>query len=165
VRVRLPIPALIIVAGFVGALPAAALAHGGDEAGVEALSNQPARILAQQALAELQIRNDSEEAAMRLDAAVESEDTSDVDLTLLERAMKTVDEGDPQAAIPLLDRALSEPLGESSGSALHEAGREFQPGTGTQEVIAIILGALLLLAGAVSLYTSRARETGVEALR
>jgi hypothetical protein len=157
-RFRPRVPTLIIVAGLAAALPAGALAHGGDEADVEALSDQPARILAQQALAELQIRDDSEEAAMRLDAAVESEDTSDVDMALLERAMKTVDEGDAQAAIPLLDRALSEPLGASSGSALHEAGREFQPGTGTQEVVAIILGALLLVAGAVSLYTGRARE-------
>ncbi len=140
------------------ALPAAtALAHGGDEMEVAELSKQPARILAQQALAELRVRNDSEEAAVRLDAALESEDTADVDMPLLRKATETLDGGDPQGAIPLLDGALSRPLGAESGKALHESGREFQPGTDTQEVVAIVTGAVLLLLGAALLGGGRLR--------
>jgi hypothetical protein len=42
------------------ALPAPVLAHGGDEMEAEALAEQPARILAQQAIAELKVRRGHE---------------------------------------------------------------------------------------------------------
>lgn len=145
------------VIGAIGALSSTALAHGGDEMEVADLSIQPARILAQQALAELRVRNDTEEAAVRLDAALESKDTGEVDMALLRRATEILDGGDPQGSIPLLDEALSRPLGAASGKALHESGREFQPGTGAQEIVAIVAGALLLVLGAVLLGGARLR--------
>jgi LPXTG-motif cell wall-anchored protein len=130
------------------ALPATALAHGGDEMEAESMSQQPARTLAQQAMSELRVRNDMKTAAEQLDAAVESTDQSDVDPKLVNQAMEALDAGHTDEAISTLDRALSQPLGQESGAALHESGREFQPGTDTQEVVAIVLGAaVLLLAG------------------
>ncbi len=125
-----------------------AQAHGGNAMAVQDLKMQPARTLAQQALAELRVRNDTEEAATRLDAALESKDQSDIDGPLLGKATETLDGGNPKGAIRLLDEALSRPLGAASGKALHESGREFQPATGTQEIVAIILGAAFVLLGA-----------------
>jgi len=78
-------------------------------------------------------------------------------MALLRRATETLDGGDPQGSIPLLDEALSRPLGAASGKALHESGREFQPGTGAQEIVAIVAGALLLVLGAVLLGGARLR--------
>lgn len=98
---------------------------------------------------------------MRLDAALESEDKSDVDVSKLRQATETLDGGDPQAAILLLDQALSRPLGAGTGKALHEAGREFQPGTGSQEVVGILVGATLLLLGGLLLWRG-GRSTGPE---
>jgi hypothetical protein len=138
-------------------VPASAFAHGGG-AEVKELSMQPARVLAQQALATLRVSGDTKEAAVRLDAALESKDPSDIDVGRLRQATETLDAGNPKAAIPLLDAALSRPLGSDSGKALHEAGREFNPGTGTQEIVAIALGSVLLLIGAFAL--SRNRRAG-----
>ncbi len=133
------------------AFPQIAVAHGDEEGGeVKQLAMQPARVLAQQALATLQIRSDAKEAAVRLDAALESEDKSGIDVARLRQATETLDAGRPKAAIPLLDAALSRPLGSDSGKALHEAGREFSPGTGTQEIVGIALGALLIAVGAAA---------------
>lgn len=75
-----------------------------------------------------------------------------IDRRLLTEATETLDGGDPAAAAALLDQALSRPLGADSGEALHESGREFSPLTGTQEVIAIAAGILLLLAGGLLLW-------------
>ena len=145
-------------------LPVVAHAHGDEEpqagadpeeAEVEALSAQPARVLAQQALALLRVTGDSHEAGVRLDAALESEDKSDIDTALLEQATETLDGGDPEGAIPLLDEALSRPLGAPSGKALHVAGKEFRPATGAQEVVAIVLGAVLLALGTALLLRGR----------
>jgi hypothetical protein len=55
----------------------------------------------------------------------------------------------------MLDDALSRPLGANSGKALHESGREFQPATGGQEVVAIVAGALLVLFGGALLLGPR----------
>ena len=129
-------------------LPALVIAHGGNEMETQNLAQQPARTLAQQALAELRVRHDMEAAASRLDAAVQSKDQGDVDTKLVNQAMETLDAGNEAQAVSTLDRALSQPLGQASGAALHESGREFQPATGTQEIVAIVLGvALILLAG------------------
>jgi hypothetical protein len=141
---------------FVG-VPAQALAHGGDEMAVKAMAAQPARMLAQQAMAELKVRGDKPEAAVRLDAALESKDKSDIDVKLLGQAMETLDGGDPQGAIPLLDEALSRPLGSDKGKALHEAGREFRPATGAQEIVGIAAGVALLVLGLASLAVARRR--------
>ncbi len=134
-----------------------ALAHGGGEMNRGDLALQPARTLAQQALAEIQVRNDTKEAAIRLDAALQSKDKADIDQPLLRRATETLDAGNPEAAVRLLDEALSRPLGATSGKALHEAGREFQPGTGAQEIVGIAAGAALLLLGAALLLLDRRR--------
>ena len=151
--------ALLLV--FVNA--ATARAHGdealpaNEEAEIDLLAEQPARVLAQQALAELELRGDSEEAAIRLDAALESKDPSDIDRLSLVRATETLDGGDPAAAIPLLDAALSRPLGAEQGLALHESGRQFQPATGGAEVFGIAAGALLLVLGSWMLRPGSAR--------
>lgn len=140
--------------------PVTAVAHGGagamsGEAEIKQLAMQPARILAQQALSTLRVSNDVQEAAVRLDAALESKDKSDIDLARLRLATKTLDAGNPKAAVVLLDEALSRPLGSDRGKALHESGREFTPGTGPQEIVAIILGAALLLLGIFALWRGR----------
>lgn len=127
------------------------LAHGGDEMAIEDLKMQPASTLAQQALVELKVNGDTEDAAVRLDAALESEDTSGIDIALLKRATETLDSGDPTGAVPLLDEALSRPNGAKEGAALHEAGQQFEPGTGGQEVFGIIAGACLILLGLLAL--------------
>ena len=92
---------------------------------------------------------------MRLDAAVESKNKSDIDAALLERAMETLDGGDAGQAVVVLDEALSRPLGSDSGKALHEAGREFRPARGAQEIVGIALGAVALLLGLLALGTGR----------
>jgi hypothetical protein len=147
----------VAIAAALAATPT--LGHGGNEIELKDLKLEPASTLAEQALAELQVRHDTEEAAVRLDAALESKDQSGVDMPKLTKAMHTVDDGDPQAAIPLLDRALSRPPGAPLGTVLHETGREFQPGTDTQEIVAIIAGACLVLIGLVAVRTRR-RATG-----
>ena len=149
----------LALAGALLVVPAAR-AHGGGEK-AEAMAMQPARALAQQALAELRIRHDVEDAATRLDAALESKDTSGVDMARLRTAMETVDAGRPQAAVALLDQALSRPLGASSGKALHEAGREFRPATGAQEIVGIVTGAALLMLGLAMLARTRRRAPGI----
>jgi LPXTG-motif cell wall-anchored protein len=138
-----------------GLAPATGWAHGGEEMEAENLSEQPARTLAQQAMSELRVRHDMETAATQLDAAVESHDKADVDAALLNQAMETLDAGNETDAVILLDQALSKPLGETSGAALHESGREFQPATGAQEIVAIVVGALLLLLAAFLLLRGR----------
>ena len=158
---RTPLALAALLALILAGAPARALAHGDEEemavgeAEVEALSAQPARILAQQAIAELMVRGDKDEAAMRLDAALESKDKSDIDVRLLKEGTEQLDGGDPEGAVPLLDEALSRPLGAQSGKALHEAGREFEPATGAQEVVGIIAGALLLALGVVGVAAGR----------
>jgi LPXTG-motif cell wall-anchored protein len=139
------------------ALPVPVLAHGGEEMEVKALAQQPARTLAQQAIAELRVLGDKKEAAVRLDAALESKDKSDIDVSKLREGTEQLDSGHPQAAISLLDEALSLPLGAKSGKVKHEAGREFQPATGAQEVVGIVAGAALLLLGAFLLLARRRR--------
>jgi LPXTG-motif cell wall-anchored protein len=133
-----------------------AFAHGGgSEMEMKGLAMQPARTLAQQALVELRVRHDTKEAAVRLDAALESKQGGDIDRRKLRQAMESVDSGHDAAAMPLLDEPLSRPLGASSGKALHAAGREFQPATGAQEIVAIALGGFLLALGALALLRSR----------
>lgn len=153
----------VVVAALLA--PAGALAHGGGamagtvEAEIKQLALQPARVLAQQALVTLQVRNDAHEAGVRLDAALQSKDRSDVDFARLRRATEILDAGKPAGAIPLLDEALSRPLGADRGKALHEAGREFTPETGPQEVAGTIIGGVLVLLGALGLW--RGRRPGV----
>ena len=158
-RLSLRLSALLLALAAALAVSAVASAHGGAESEeAAALAKQPARILAQQAIALVRLRGDSEEAGMRLDAAVESKDKTDIDAALLEQAMKTLDDGDPAGAIAILDAALSRPLGSDAGKALHEAGREFRPAAGAQEIIAIVAGVAALLLGALALLAGRRRS-------
>jgi hypothetical protein len=179
--VRLVVPGLLALALLLAA-PTGAPGHGGEaeapapakpepgqttagaekaaeKAEVAALARQPARVLAQQALALLEVRQDTHEAGVRLDAALLSKDKADVDVTLLTRATQTLDGGDPEGAIPLLDQALSRPLGSDSGKALHEAERAFSPAQNTQEVVGIVAGAIFLLAGTLAIAMRRKRAT------
>jgi len=158
---RTRLAASLVLAGtlaLVALTPAVATAHGGGGMEAENLAEQPARTLSQQALAELRVRNDTEEAAARLDAAVESKDQRDVDSAQVNGAMEALDGGDADRAISMLDQALSRPLGQESGAALHESGREFQPATGAQEIVGIVLGAVaLVIAGFLLLRGRRPR--------
>lgn len=95
---------------------------------------------------------------MRVDAALESDDQADVDVALLEQADEAVDSGDLDRAVVLLDQALSRPLGAESGKVLHEAGREFTPAFGAQEVVAIVAGGLALALGALLLVRRPRRQ-------
>ena len=177
---RLTLPPLLALAVLVAA-PVGALGHGGEEetqapqeprpgqtaaeaemaaeeAEVAELSRQPARVLAQQALALLEVRQDEHEAGVRLDAALESKDKDEIDAALLRRATETLDGGDPDGAVPLLDQALSRPLGSDRGKALHEAERSFSPAQTTQETVGIVAGAVLLLTGTLALALTRPRS-------
>ena len=179
-RLSRPMLSTPLVLALLIATPVAALAHGGEEqapapptpqrgetaaeaeqaaeeAEVVALARQPARVLAQQALALLEVRQDEHEAGVRLDAALQSEDQDDVDRALLRRATATLDGGDADGAVPLLDEALSRPLGDDRGKALHEAERSFSPAQTSQEAVGAIAGTALLLAGAVLLALARRR--------
>lgn len=49
-------------------------------------------------------------------------------------------------------------LGSDRGKALHEAGREFSPGTGAQEIVGIILGVLLMAIGGAGLWRTHGRR-------
>lgn len=149
-RIAAAITALALAA-LALVVPHGAVANGGESEEMEALERQPARVLAQQAIAVLRVRGDQEEASMRVDAALESEDQEDVDVSLLEQADEAVDSGDVDGAISLLDRALSEPLGAATGLELHESGREYEPGSGAQATVGIIAGAALLLLGLLAL--------------
>lgn len=130
---------------------------GAEEAEMEELARQPARILAQQALAMLEVTGDDAEAAERVEAALASDERDDVDAEALSEAAEALERGEREQAIPLLDTALSRPLGAEDGRALHEAGREFAPATGTQEVVGIVAGALLLALGLLALAPWRTR--------
>ena len=143
--------ALAAALAAVLALPGTALANGGGGEEMEALELQTARVLAQQAIAILRVRADQEEASMRVDAALESDDQDDVDLAFLEQADEAIDSGDLDGGVLLLDQALSRPLGAESGKELHASGREFTPAFGAQEVVAIVAGAALLGLGVLAL--------------
>lgn len=153
----------IAAVALLAVLPATGLANGeeaGMEAEVEELARQPARILAQQALALLEVLDDTEEADVRLEAAIESDDQADVDSATLEQADAALEGGDAEEAIALIDQALSRPLGAEQGKALHEAGRDYRPAAGAQEIVAIIAGAALLLLGAIGLRFGWRRSAG-----
>ena len=145
------------------ALPANAFAHGGattggmsDAAQIKQLALQPTRVLAQQAHALIHINGDRSGAAVRLDAALESKDQRDVDMPALRRATETLDGGgSSKRVLAQIDEALSKPFGANSGKLFHGAGREFRPVAGTQETVAVIAGALMLLLAAVGLRRAR----------
>lgn len=147
------------------AAPSGALATGGDEEREDAaLKAQPARTLAQQALAVLDVRKDAEAARMRIDAALESKDQEDVDTALLRQADEALDGGDMARAIDLLNRALGGgplPAEEAapSGDALHNAGRSFEPNSTGQELVAGIAGLVLLALGGLLLVRHRRSST------
>ena len=132
-----------------------ALATGGDEPGEmeQALASAPARVLAQQALATLDVTGDVAEARERVDAALESKDRGDVDVELLRAADRALDEGDRDGGLALLNRSLGGgpvPAGEGvaggamSEQALHSAGRAYEPNETAQEVVAFVGGLVLL---------------------
>lgn len=160
--------------------PPSVLAHGGEEEHMGGrgemsgatkehehaaeMARQPARVLAQQALAVLEVKHDKIQARERLDAATKSRDKSDVGVAQLSQADAALDSGDQARAIELLNRALgagpepTEAMGHGpSGAALHNAGTSFQPANDTQEVVAGILGVALLVLGGTLLRADRRR--------
>ena len=163
-RLWLPLTASLLLLGT-----PAALATGGDEPGEmeEALASAPARVLAQQALVLLDVKGDAEEAAERVDAALESKDGSEVDVDLLREADEALDGGDAERAVPLLNRALGGgpvPTGDEAGTggvseaALHKAGRAYEPNQTGQELIALVTGLALLALAALLLLRHSSRR-------
>ena len=153
---RLGLAAAMLALTLTLVAPSVAAAHGdGESDEAAALAEQPARVLAQQSIALLRVQGDVEGAAMRLDAAVESKDQRDIDAALLRSAMETLDGGDQERAVVMLDRALSRPLGSDTGKVLHEAGREFRPSTGAEEIVGIVAGVLALAIGSLGLLAVR----------
>lgn len=157
---------LAVTACLTLALAPAAIATGGDEPGEmeEAMASAPARVLAQQALATLDVTGDEEEARERIDAALESREREDVDLELLRSADEALDGGDRERAVVLLNRALGGgpvPAGEEdegggvSDEALHNAGRAYEPNETAQEVVALVAGLVLLALAALLLVRRR----------
>ena len=157
----------LLAASLLLAPAPAAWATGGDEDMKDAaLKAQPARTLAQQALAVLDVRDDAEDARMRIDAALESEDQDDVDTALLRQADDALDSGDVAGAKELLNRSLGGgplPVNEDAaaprGAALHNAGRALEPNSTGQEVVAAAAGIALLAPGAVLRLRHRAAAT------
>lgn len=137
---------------FLGAVRAAGLA-----CAVVTSSENAEAVLRAAGLATLEVSGDEVEAGERLEAATLSDDPADVDIELVDEAMEALEVGDHEQAVSLLDAALSRPLGADAGKSLHEAGREFRPATGTQEVVGIIAGAALILLGAWALRPRRLR--------
>jgi hypothetical protein len=149
----------VLVVYAILAAPALAAAHGGGDAATSQLSMQPARALAQQAHALLHIRHDAREAGVRLDAALESGDTRDVDMPTLRRAADVLDRGgDDKQVMDLIDEALSKPYGAKSGKLFHGGGREFRPARDAQQVVGIIVGGVLLALGGSLLWRTRRRH-------
>lgn len=164
-RTRAIAVALCLTLG--GAPPA--LATGGDEPGemAEALSSAPARVLAQQALATLDVTGDVKEARERIDAALESKERDDVDVGLLRAADEALDGGNSEEAVTLLNSALGGgPVptgGETEGGAvsdeaLHNAGRAYEPNETAQEVVAFVAGLALLAVAALLLFGAPRRR-------
>lgn len=149
--------AVLVVCAILAA-PALAAAHGGGTE-TNQLSMQPARALAQQAHALLHIRHDAHEAGVRLDAALESGDTRDVDMPTLRRAADVLDRGGADKRVmDLIDEALSKPYGAKSGRLFHGGGREFRPARDAQQVVGIIVGGVLLVLGGSLLWRTRRRH-------
>ena len=157
---------LLAMALLLGLAPGVPATGGDEEMEDAALRAQPARTLAQQALAILDVRDDAEQAQMRVDAALESEDKEDVDAALLGEADEALDSGDTARAADLLNRALGggplpveEEEGALSSEALHNAGRAFEPNSTDQELVAAIAGLALLALGALLLARHRRSAT------
>lgn len=123
--------AAILVAFVVAlAIPAAALAHGGEE---DALSKTPARALAQQALALLAQEGQTDAAHERVDAAIESKDKDGIDASKLKQVEQAFDAGDPASAKRLLAEALAGPPRAQDEEMDDEAGSGTEPMDGLPE--------------------------------
>ena len=153
-----------LVALAVSAGPA--LAHG-DAADVAAKT--PSRTLVQQALALMTQQDNPAEAKERLEAALISKKRDGVQMSAVRDALDALEAGDSQAAIRHMRTALQakepkqpeateeqhaadEGLKESEVALGHEA--ELDPGRGTAEWIALVVGILLGL-GALGLLARR----------
>lgn len=159
--------ALAVCLSSVAAAPA--LATGGDAPGEmqEALASAPARVLAQQALATLDVTGDVMKARERIDAALVSKDRADVDVALLRAADEALDGGDREQAVALLNRSLGggpAPADDAadgdalSDQALHNAGRAYEPNETAQEIVAFVSGLALLAVAALLLLATRRRR-------
>ena len=142
-QISFAIAALAVL--MLAALPAAASAHGDED-----LADQPARALVQQALGLLTQQDNVVEAQERLEAALESKDTENVDLASVRKALAALEEGDTDAAVEQMNAALApeqkpepEPKGEKGGGAKaepdeeaeHAAGEETMPPEPAEEAL------------------------------
>lgn len=138
----------LALAALVLAAPAAAA----DEMGAPA---EPARALAQQALALLE-RGRDEAAQEKLDQAIAATDTAGVDLTRLRGAHAALDGGGAAEAERLLRDVFPT---ESS----HVVGVTYRPQLTTARVVAGLIGAALAAAAAAGLVRRRRSEARLRA--
>jgi hypothetical protein len=163
------------------ALPAPASAHGGED-----LTEQPARALVQQALGLLTQQDNVVEAQERLEAALESEDTENVEVSSVRKALAALEDGDKDEAVEQMNAALApdeEPEPSRTGDesqaapeeeAGHAAGEDpmpsepadeafedhanaVEPDRGTAEWIGLAVGLGLIGVGGAALGLRRER--------
>ncbi len=119
-QISFAIAALAVL--MLAALPAAASAHGDED-----LADQPARALVQQALGLLTQQDNVVEAQERLEAALESKDTENVDLASVRKALAALEEGDTDAAVEQMNAALApeeKPKPEAPPAEQHDEAAE-----------------------------------------
>lgn len=170
---RRPVSAIAAAMAVLLLSGASALAHGGEE---ETLAETPARSLVQQALGLLAQADDPAEAAERLEAALETEDTAGVALAEVREAIASLRSDDKQAAIERLNEALAANAERGGAADLaaaedeNEAHRgpaaeeplghteEFEAERETEEWVGAAVGAAAILAGLVLLLAGHRRQ-------
>lgn len=138
---------LVVVAAL--ALASPALADEGMPEGENPA--QTAQALSLQALAILDWGLSHEEALEKLDAALEAEDKGGVDLRALRAAHEALEQEEVEKAHELLHGVF--PSGVS-----HLAGVTYRPTVGVGEIVALIVGALVIALGAFGLMRRRRAE-------
>ena len=138
--------ALAVVFLLVLVLVPAAAAHGDEEQ-----ASIPARDLALQALAILDQGGSHELAMEKLELALESTDTSGVDLSIVRLARSALSEELVAEATSLMERAFTD-------DEQHVVGASLQTGLGTGQIAAVTAGAVLLVLAVVGLASPRLKE-------
>ncbi len=124
--------------------------------GMEENAAQTADALSLQALAILEEGRGHEQAIEKLDAALKSDKTGAVDLRTIRDAHTALHHEDVAAAKRLLQHAFP-------GNRRHVVGITFRPPIGTSELVAGIVGGVILALAAFGLVRRRRAERGLAA--